>query len=124
MGHPSQQLPEVHRRGYARLRLSMDAAILTLDGRRPVTLLDLSQSGARLLLQEHYRLDQAVLYWMDFEAFGEGVWQSGRERGLAFEEPISEATVLATRQWQPREEALRSKAASRQFARNWVSGRV
>ena len=124
MDNPLYRQPELHRRGHARLRLGIEAELMTLDGRKQVMLMDLSQSGARLLLQEHYRLDQAVLYWMDFEAFGEVVWQSGRELGLAFEEPISEATVLATRQWQPREEALRSKAASRQFARNWVSGRV
>lgn len=120
----SQPLSEVHRRGCARLRVSMDAAILTLDGRRTVTLLDLSQTGARVLLQEHYRIDQAVLYWIGFEAFGEVVWQAGREVGLRFEEPLSAETVIATRQWQPEEHVRRDRAESRQFARNWVSGRV
>lgn len=124
MGHPSQNLPELHRRGYSRLRLQMEAAILTLDGRRPVTLLDLSQSGARMLLDEHYRVDQAVLYWIGFEAFGEVAWQAGRDVGLQFEEPLSAETVIATRQWRPKEEARQDIAERRKFAQGWVNGRL
>lgn len=124
MGKPLFEQPEQHRRGHARLRLGIAAELMTLDGRKRVTLLDLSQSGARVRLNEPGRLRQAMLYWIEFEAFGLVVWQDGLQVGLEFEPPISEATVLATRSWQPSEHVRQVRAEQRQFARNWATGRV
>lgn len=124
MGNPLYRQPEMHRRGHARLRLGIEAELMTLDGRKRVMLMDLSQSGARVRLSEPGKLRQAVLYWIGFEAFGVVVWQDGRDIGLEFEVPIPEATVLATRNWQPKEHVRQKRDEQRQFARSWATGRV
>ena len=40
------------RRGKARLRTGIPAALVTMDGRQELSLVDLSESGARLALRE------------------------------------------------------------------------
>src|SRR5690606_41805934 len=103
MNNPLYRQPEMHRRGHARLRLGIEAELMTLDGRKRVMLMDLSQSGARVRLSEPGKLRQAVLYWIGFEAFGVVVWQDGRDIGVEVEVPIREAAVLAPRSLPPEE---------------------
>jgi hypothetical protein len=94
---PPAPQPAVRRRE-ARLRLALPAQIQTTHGRYPAALLDLSQSGARIRLAHSFgRSCDAVLYWLQFEAFGRIVWFSPYHAGLEFDEPILAATLLGTR---------------------------
>ena len=106
------------RRGKARLRLGIPADLLTAHGRCRVTLLDLSESGARL----HYeggRIADGVLMWLDFEKYGSVVRHTGREVGLRFEQPIDPEWVLATREWL--DDIARGDDV-RRYAMGWARG--
>ena len=63
------------RRGRARLRVGVTAAIHTVNGRQRITLLNLSESGALLQLKDDEPFDRGVLRWIDYEAFGTVVWR-------------------------------------------------
>ena len=121
MGEPSQVPEEEPRRGYPRLRLGMSAQLQTLEGPQRVRMLDLSQGGAHLYLSRPDPLRQAFLSWLGFEAFGDIVWQEGREAGIRFDRPLPLAQLVETRRQAPsvvQEEAQRVEAA----AREWVAG--
>jgi hypothetical protein len=114
-------LSESHRRGCSRLRLGIPARLENLDGRQNVRLIDLSQSGARLLTGPQHPFKSAVISWLGFEAFGDVAWQKGSDVGIQFEELIPLEWVIATRDKAPdvvRTEALGAQAA----ARDWVAG--
>jgi len=115
-------IPDFHpRRGKARLRAGIPASLLTLDGRQTVSLLDLSESGARLKVKDHTEIRNGILKWLDFEVFGSVVWRKGEIVGVQFDKPIESDWVLDTR------ECLTSlpceKDDLRRFARDWVRGK-
>ena len=89
------------RRGKARLRAGIPAVLITMNGRQVVSLLDLSESGAGLVVEDGWRLNGGVLKWMDYEVYGKVVRRSGDSIGLLFDEPIDAAWVLETRTWLP-----------------------
>ena len=108
------------RRGKARLRAGIAAELVSVNGRQKVSLVDLSQTGARLRVHDSEPLGRGVLKWMDFEAFGSVVRREGKDIGLQFEYPIDLAWVLDTKEWlsvRPR-----GKDEVREFARDWVHG--
>jgi len=107
------------RRGKARLRLGIPADLLTLHGRTRVTLLDLSETGARLRYDGE-GISDGVLEWLDHEAFGAVVRQTGDEVGLRFDEPIEQDCVLETRERLPL--IASSEDSLMRFAREWVRG--
>src|SRR5690606_26201902 len=107
------------RRGKARLRLGIPAQLLSLHGRSRVTLLDLSESGARIRYDGQPVID-VVLEWLGYEAFGRVVRHSGRELGVRFDEPISQAWVLDTRELLPA--LAQGEDQLTRFAREWVRG--
>ncbi len=109
------------RRAYSRLRLGIPARLLTLDGQQYVTLVDLSQSGARILLEASGKVTGGLLRWLGFETFGDPAWQTGGELALHFDEPIEAAWLIETRRRAPVE--LDCELLARQAAREWVSGR-
>jgi hypothetical protein len=90
------------RRGKARLRTGVPAVFTTMNGRQVVSLVDLSESGAGLVVKDSWRLNGGVLKWMDYEVYGKVVRRSGDNIGLLFDEPINAAWVLETRAWLPR----------------------
>lgn len=108
------------RRAHSRLRLGIPARLLSLEGQQAVTLVDLSQSGARIVLGAPGRVSGGLLRWLDYEAFGDPVWQVGEELALHFDEPIDPAWLIETRHRAPVEldRGLQTKRA----AREWVSG--
>lgn len=108
------------RRGKARLRVGIPAHLISVHGRSRVTLLDLSESGARVRYEGEPMKD-FVLEWLGYEAFGAVVRRNGRELGLRFDEPIGEACVLGTRDRMPAV-AMTEDQATR-FAREWARGR-
>ena len=108
------------RRGKARLRAGIPAVLVTMNGRQVISLVDLSESGAGLVVKDGWRINGGVLKWMDYEVYGTVVRRGDKDIGLRFEEPIDQDWVLNTRQWLP---ALADgKAELRRFARDWVKG--
>ena len=89
------------RRGKARLRTGIPAALVTMDGRQEISLVDLSESGAGLVVRDGWRINGGVLKWMDYEVYGKVVRRSEESIGLLFDEPIDAAWVLETRSWLP-----------------------
>jgi hypothetical protein len=114
---------ESHRRGSSRLRLGIPARLETFDGPQHVRLLDLSQSGAQVLISPQLPFKSAVLGWLAFEAFGDVVWQTADHAGLQFDEPVPMDWIIETRQQAPaivRNEKWSAHAA----AREWVAGNL
>ncbi len=89
------------RRRNSRLRLGIEARFLGFDGDQSVALYDLSQTGAKVLLQNGSPVSQGILSWMGYEAFGDVVWRRGRWCGIHFEEELPDDWVFATRQATP-----------------------
>ncbi len=108
------------RRGKARLRVGIPADLLTVHGRSPVTLLDLSETGARLRY-EGDGISDGVLEWLGYEAFGAVVRHADSEVGLRFDEPIAQDCVLDTRERLPTMQQGEDEVV--RFAREWVGGR-
>ena len=107
-----------HRRAFARLRVGIAARLETLDGQQNVRLLDLSQSGAQVILSEPGPARRGVLCWLGFEAFGEVVWREQDHAGLEFEGVLPMEWLLETRERAPmvvRDDVLDA-------ARAWASG--
>jgi len=108
------------RRRKARLRVGIPASLVTLGGRQDISLVDLSETGARLKVDEPDKIGSGVLNWLGFEAFGSVVWRRGHTVGVHFDSPIDHEWVLTTREWLPR--LPTSKEELKRFARDWVNG--
>lgn len=110
-----------HRRGCPRLRLGIEASFVGFDGPQAVILQDVSQTGAKLLLQRATPISQGLLRWMNYEMFIEAAWRRGYWCGVAFDEPLPEEHLLATRAAVP---ALMNETRERilQRAREFVQG--
>jgi hypothetical protein len=90
-----------------------------------VILADLSISGARILKDNPPKTGtEALLRWHQFEAFGEVVWSEGVHCGIAFFDPISEETVLATRELDDTARLPHDKDLLREAVRNWAEGKI
>jgi hypothetical protein len=107
------------RRGKARLRLGIPAQLLSLHGRSRVTLLDLSETGARIRYSGEPVRD-VVVEWLGYEAFGKVVRRSGGDLGVRFDDPIAERWVLETRERLPA--MARGEDHVTRFAREWAHG--
>ena len=84
------------RRVAAREPVLLNAALLTLRASRPVTLVDVSKTGARLRVREP--LSQGQQIWLKInpiEIFGTVVWIDGEECGVLFDEPLADAEVAS-----------------------------
>lgn len=108
------------RRGKARLRTGTPAALVTMDGRQDITLVDLSETGAGILVADPGHIAGGVLQWMGYEVYGAVVRRLGEDVGLHFDTPIDPAWVLETRAWLP--DLTDEKGQLRRFARDWVGG--
>lgn len=108
------------RRRHSRLRLNLAGRLITLDGTVPLTLLDLSRSGARIILGRGLvRGGDAVLTWDRFEAFCTIAWIGGQQCGLDFDEPLPEDVLHQTRSIA---DADPDRYANRAAARDWAAG--
>ena len=85
------------RRADARLRLGIEAEFVTVHGQYRDTLMNLSETGARVLFVSSEKVSDGVLKWMGFEAFCSTVWRADGNLGLCFEKPIDPAWLLETR---------------------------
>ncbi len=109
------------RRRHSRLRVSLPARLITLDGTVTVTLLDLSFRGAKVVTAraDLRRGANAVLSWASFEAFCSLAWVNGDLCGLDFDAPLKPAVLIATRDIA---DAAPRVDTRRDAARDWVSG--
>jgi hypothetical protein len=122
MASAALQTEHQPRRAHARLRLGVMARLLTLEGEQWVTLVDLSQSGARVVLGNSGKVSGGLLRWLGYEAFGDLVWQFGDELALQFDEPIDAAWLIDTRRRAPAE--LDHQVHVRRVASLFVTGRA
>ena len=116
--------PEAHnqigRRRDSRLRLHIPARIVTIHGQYKAQLLDLSQSGAHLAVEQQLmKGGDAVLTWLEYEAFGRIVWAASTQIGMEFEELITPATLVATRDLADQHSAREEKRAALEAVRAW-----
>ena len=109
------------RRRHSRLRVHLPARLITLEGTLPVTLLDLSFRGGKVVLGMVVlrRGASAVLSWGSFEAFCTVAWTRGQSCGLDFDTPLNPQVLIATRDLS---DATPKVDASRVAARAWVTG--
>lgn len=98
--HPAVNV--VGRRKCARLRTRLRAKLITLGGARTATLVDLSQTGARLAMDEPLsRGSDTVLCWAGLEAFGRVSWSDKRQCGIEFYDPLPPSALIHTRDLDP-----------------------
>jgi len=108
------------RRGKARLRTGIPAALVTMEGRQEILLVDLSETGAGILVDDPGHIAGGLLQWMDYEVYGAVVRRVGQDVGLQFDVPIDLDWVIDTRAWLPMLTDETGKL--RRFARDWVRG--
>jgi len=85
------------RRATQRLRLAIDARMITTFGEYSVRLDNLSQTGAHVSRPKQEGFTRCVLKWLGFEAWGEMVWMRGGYCGIRFEKPLPADVVAETR---------------------------
>ena len=87
-------------------------------------LIDLSTTGARIASNNLPKVGtEAMLHWDRYEAFGEVVWAEGVQFGIAFDDPITEQEVLATRELDDVAHLPHDKELLRRAAQEWVEGK-
>jgi len=84
------------RRTAAREPVLLSAALLTLQSSRPVTLVDVSKTGARIRIREPLTRGQQI--WLKVnpaDLFGTVMWIDGEECGIVFDEPLDDSDVAS-----------------------------
>lgn len=98
-----QSSGEEGRRDYLRLDLGLLAHIETLEGRKKVEIIDLSQGGARVkLLAPVENIKDCVLVWLGFDTYATIGRRDGDELGLVFDVPLRPVVIKKTREMAPR----------------------
>lgn len=89
------------RRQAQRLRLAIDARLITTFGESTVRLDNLSETGAHVSRPKADPAGPCVLRWLGFETFGEVLWLRGGYCGIRFDTPLPESWVMETRKHTP-----------------------
>ncbi|MEM8724548.1 MAG: PilZ domain-containing protein [Pseudomonadota bacterium] len=115
-------LQKIGRRAAARLRLSMPAKLVTIYETRPCIILNLSQTGARLGLENPLALgDAAFLQCGGIDHFANIVRSQKGTNALEFEVPLAHDQVLAIRKMAENFDDL-ERRDFRRIARDWITG--
>ncbi|MBC2667362.1 PilZ domain-containing protein [Novosphingobium flavum] len=114
----------IGRRRDARLRVRLEARLITLDGTARAVLADVSSGGARVIgrnfaLRER---QEAVLQWGDREAFGVIIWHDAHQCGLSFFDPLDQRAIMATRRLDERSRLPGDHELLRRSAQTFVQG--
>jgi len=118
----SNPLSKVDRRKTSpRLKLAAEAVFIGLDGRQNVTILDLSQSGAKVAFAEPPREKAGFISWMGFETFGDVVRRQGLFAGLKFDRPLPQSWLDQTKERCAHIEEHQHDALLK-AAKEWVQG--
>lgn len=93
-------------RDFLRLPLGVLGHLETLEGRKRVEIIDLSQGGAHIVLLEadenqSLNIDDCFLTWLKYEGFGRVTWRKGQHFGIAFEEALRPVVIKETKQQAP-----------------------
>ena len=112
------------RRQAARVRLALPAKVILITGHKPCLLDDLSQTGAKITVDQTPPPlgDDAVLMVNGVEAFGTVVWRRGNSFGLCFETAMPIDDVVRLRGCHDHFKTLEEQQQLRQ-AREFVQGR-
>ena len=82
------------RRGAARSRIDCPVRLHLMVGVRAGSLWDLSETGARIQLDQPPKVGaEALLKWQTYEAFCRVVWVTDDMCGIAFDRPLSSAML-------------------------------
>jgi hypothetical protein len=114
------------RRREARLRVRLEAQLITLDGTIRTVMADLSRNGARVAgtLPRMRTHQQAIIQWNRFEAFGVIAWVDGNQCGILFDEPLSQPVLLKTRELYDTAPLQSARELARSSASAFVQGKV
>lgn len=87
-----------NRRRFRRIEAGQRLLLISVASRIDGVLRDLSQTGARVSLRTAppRRGRDVLLRWGSQEIFGQVVWSSGNEAGVAFHKPISPEELVDT----------------------------
>lgn len=87
-----------NRRRYRRIEAGQRLILISVASRIDGVLQDLSQTGARVSLRmaPPRQGRDVLLRWGSQEIFGQVVWSSGNEAGVAFHKPISPEELVET----------------------------
>lgn len=99
----------------------MPARVETVWASRPVIMCDIGQAGARFETSHRIELGPCVVKWLDYEVFGEAIWQKDGQCGVLFDELVPAQWLIATRDREPGG-ATELVYESREEARSWVTG--
>lgn len=116
----------IGRRRESRLRVRLDAQLITLDGTVRGVLADVSGWGARVsALNLPLRPgEEAVLQWCGREAFGVVVWAAAGQGGLCFYDPILKPELSELRRINDMQDRHGERTALRGAARAFVKGKI
>ena len=115
-------LKNVGRRSAPRLRLSIPARLVSLSETRRFVLLDVSRTGAQISLPKPLAVGEAAfLSFAGFEVFVSVMRAGNGHNGLEFDIEMSDADILATRQYAESYEADERRALMEEV-RAWVTG--
>src|SRR5690349_18734216 len=85
------------RRATLRTKVECPAQLHLSGGMRPVTMIDLSEQGAKLQTDNPPKPGVAgLLKWGPHEAFGQVMWVTGDSCGIKFDRAIARGVVLET----------------------------
>ena len=106
MGTQQQENTAPKERDFLRLPLGVLGYLETLEGRKRVEIVDLSQGGAHILLLEHDEraasdISDCFLKWLQFDAFGAVTWKDGPRMGLAFVQTLRPGEIKETKKQAP-----------------------
>jgi hypothetical protein len=91
---------QIGRRAAPRARVHLPVTLLTPNGGIPAMLENISGGGARVRLNETPRPGStAFLLFAGLELFCSVVWTRGGCCGLAFDDPVQDATLIAIRRY-------------------------
>lgn len=111
------------RRAEPRAPLRYPVAIETLDGKKRISLVEASLSGARLEGPDLPAPGKdAVLICGAVEAFGTIVWVAGERCGMQFDEPLAIPELMALRRVAMTGERAGMTADEQQAAADWQNG--
>lgn len=115
-------IPNTGRRAAPRLRVSLPARLISVEGNQPCVLMNLSRSGAQVAVLDSIRVGEgAVLQCGSLEVFGDVIRSDFGLNAIRFEEEISDAQVLEIRHYHETFEE-RERRSLIDTARKWVTG--
>ena len=114
--------PNTGRRAAPRLRVSLPARLISVEGNQPCVLMNLSRSGAQVAVLDAIRVGEgAVLQCGSLEVFGDVIRSDFGLNAIRFEDEISDRQVLDIRHYHETFEE-RERRSLIDTARKWVTG--